>query len=269
MAGLLLAWAAVLGLALGGTARAAELEGFYRFPAIHGDTLVFVAEGDLWRVGVQGGRAERLTTFAELELRPALSPDGLWLAFNASYEGAYEAYLMPLAGGTPRRLSWDGLGHRVMGFAPDGRLLLLVATASGRPGWQLARVDPQTLAREVLPAAPLTDGAIAADGRTLVFTRGGLEVMRGDNVAAYRGGNMARLWTLDLQDGPVRPRRPLQPVVQRRPGPRPAAAHAAPRAGRAPRGAPRLARRLCDRRRPAAAGPGHRRGPQGACPAVG
>ena len=39
-------------------AQAPDQHGFYRFPAIHGDTIVFTAEGDLWVVGVQGGRAQ-------------------------------------------------------------------------------------------------------------------------------------------------------------------------------------------------------------------
>lgn len=36
--------------------------GYYRFPAISGRTVVFTAEGDLWTVGFEGGRAQRLTS---------------------------------------------------------------------------------------------------------------------------------------------------------------------------------------------------------------
>ena len=36
--------------------------GFYRHPAIHGDVVVFAAEGDLWRVPPSGGVATRITT---------------------------------------------------------------------------------------------------------------------------------------------------------------------------------------------------------------
>ena len=35
--------------------------GYYRFPALAGDVLVFTAEGDLWKTTVNGGVPERLT----------------------------------------------------------------------------------------------------------------------------------------------------------------------------------------------------------------
>ena len=53
--------ALVLGLAPARDARAQGIQGYYRYLAIHGNTLVFTAEGDLWRVSTQGGLAQRLT----------------------------------------------------------------------------------------------------------------------------------------------------------------------------------------------------------------
>ena len=59
--GFLLASLAASGVR-GGAAENQAPQGYYRFPAIHGDTVVFTAEGDLWRVSVQGGMAQRLTS---------------------------------------------------------------------------------------------------------------------------------------------------------------------------------------------------------------
>src|SRR5690349_3849187 len=78
--------------------------GYYRFPAVSGDTVVFTAEGDLWRVPITGGEARRLTSNLGEESRAAISPDGRWVAFSAAYDGPVEAYVMPLDGGLPRRL---------------------------------------------------------------------------------------------------------------------------------------------------------------------
>ena len=61
---------------LGVAAASAQAPGYFRHPAIHGDTVVFTAEGDLWSVAASGGAARRLTTHPEEESRAAISPDG-------------------------------------------------------------------------------------------------------------------------------------------------------------------------------------------------
>ncbi|MFW5947685.1 MAG: hypothetical protein ACOCUW_04260, partial [Gemmatimonadota bacterium] len=99
-----LAFAALIGPgALAGQAPDSSAQnGYYRQPTIRGDRIVFVAEGDLWTVSAAGGDATRLTTHPEQEADPALSPDGRWLAFTATYEGPREVYVMPADGGLPR-----------------------------------------------------------------------------------------------------------------------------------------------------------------------
>lgn len=101
-----------------GTARA----GYYRFPAIHGDTIVFTSEGDLWQVAGEGGVARRLTTGAGTELFAAISPDGRTVAFSAAYEGPKDVYTMPGGQGsllvTPIT-AWAAAGTSTRGSSPS------------------------------------------------------------------------------------------------------------------------------------------------------
>src|ERR1700692_3266001 len=109
----------VLLSAAAGTAQ--NNRGYYRYPAIHGDTVVFTSEGDLWSVGVEGGVARRLTSHPGEETRAALSPDGKTIAFSANYEGPTEVYTMPASGGLPTRRSFEGNAN-VVGWKPDGKI---------------------------------------------------------------------------------------------------------------------------------------------------
>ncbi len=187
-------WAAVAVLGLASAAFGAEgTVGYYRYPAIHGDTMVFAAEGDLWRVPRTGGLAVRLTSHPGEESSPAISPDGTTLAFSAAYEGPTEVYVMPLAGGLPQRRTFDGDTARVAGWTPDGQVLYATRRYSTLPDAQLARLDPRTGARTMVPLSQAGDGAFSPDGRTLVFTR---YAFQGSHTRRYKGGTAQGLWKL-------------------------------------------------------------------------
>src|SRR4029453_5292717 len=82
-------------------------EAYLRFPTIHDETVVFVAEDDLWTVPAGGGRAWRPTAGVAEVSHPRLSPDGSRLAFTGRKDGAAEVYVMPAPGGVSRRLTFE------------------------------------------------------------------------------------------------------------------------------------------------------------------
>jgi tricorn protease len=185
---------------------AAGIEGYYRQPTLRGDVIIFVAEGDLWKVslaaaqGKDGAVATRLTTHAGDEGSPRISPDGSTVAFSAQYEGPTDIYTMPVNGGLPTRLTWDGNARAtVAGWTqPDaaGKAKVMATTNrfSTLPNVQLTLIDPATAAREVVPLAQASDGLFAPDGHTLYFTR---IPFNGSFTKRYKGGTIQQLWKFD------------------------------------------------------------------------
>lgn len=169
-------------------------EGYFRFPSIHGDNIVFTAEGDLWQVQASGGSARRLTTHAGYETNAAISPDGQSVAFSAQYEGPTEVYVMPLTGGLPRRLTFEGESAWVRGWTPDGKVLYATRAYSTLPDAQLVSIDPGTGKRTMIPLAQADEGAYSPDLRTLVFTRYSFQ---GSHAKRYVGGTAQNLWHLE------------------------------------------------------------------------
>jgi len=176
--------------------------GHYRQPALHGDTIVFVAEGDLWQVPVKGGVAQRLTSHPGTESWPAISPDGTTLAFVAEYEGPTEIYTMPLSGGAPTRHTFDAADGRVAGWTPDGRVLYRTTKFSTLPNSQLVSLNPKTGERRVLPLAQASEGVFGADGQTLFFTR---LPKQSSSTKRYEGGWIENLWRFREGDAEAEP----------------------------------------------------------------
>ena len=169
---------------------AAAEGGYFRLPSIHGDTIVFTAEGDLWKASIAGGDAQRLTSGTGPESHPAISPDGKWVAFTGTYDGPEEAYVMPLAGGMPRRLTGFGDRAEVVGWNGNGEVLAITRYFHGLRKLRLIAISAGSGSHRVIPLEDAGGTAVMDDG-SLVFARGDRKT---DSVREYRGGNASRLW---------------------------------------------------------------------------
>ncbi len=190
---------AVVALLLINTAHANE--GYFRAPSLHGELVVFTAEGDLWSYTLGDATAQRLTTHPSMETDAAISPDGTQVAFVADYEGTNEVYVMPTAGGLPKRLTFENSWVDVQGWTPEGDVLYSTGSRPGVPmSATLKTVDTDSLVSRPIPLADAVNGALAGDSESLLFTQFGLQYS-GDNAVRYRGGMRGRLWSYQLGSG--------------------------------------------------------------------
>lgn len=182
---------------IGAGQAAAQGAGYYQTPALGPGSLVFASEGDLWRAAPEGGDALRLTTHPEAESMPVISPDGRWIAFEATYDGPREIYLMPVAGGPPVRLTHEGGDVAVRGWLDNNTVIYRTSNIPGPVPRLLRTVDRVSLQTTDIPLADAEQATLLGDGKTLAFTRYGLSV-GGDNAVRYRGGRMGQLWRYTL-----------------------------------------------------------------------
>ncbi len=106
---------------------AASGPAFLRMPDVHGDTVVFTSEGDLWVGSVKSGEAHRLTNDPGIEQLARISPDGRMVSFTAQYDGATEVYVMPIEGGLAKRVTYFHSNAVNMGWTPDGQGILFLS----------------------------------------------------------------------------------------------------------------------------------------------
>ncbi|HEV8000700.1 MAG TPA: S41 family peptidase [Planctomycetaceae bacterium] len=186
-------------LLIGAGARAADTaapQGYYRYPALHGDTVAFVAEGDVWTVGINGGVARRLTSHPGEETHPRISPDGRLIAFAASYEGPTEVHTMPLEGGAPTRRTFAGERATPVAWTPGGRLLYVTSHYSTLPDSQLIELDLTTGRHRRVPLSQSGEATTDAEG-TIYFVR---PPFHGQAVKRYHGGTARKIWRFAPKD---------------------------------------------------------------------
>ena len=166
-------------------------EGYYRTPEIYGNTVVFSAEGDLWTVSLSGGLAQRLTTHAEEERWPSISPDGKTIAFSASYEGPTEVYTMPITGGLPVRWTYESDASIVNCWTPDGKIAYDTRAFATLPNRQLVTIDPKTKEKYRIPLSQASEASFDSSGNTVYFVR---PSYHGNVTKRYKGGTARQIW---------------------------------------------------------------------------
>ena len=74
-------------------------------PTVSRTQIAFAYGGEIWIVDRNGGDARRLVTGTGLASSPLFSPDGTMVAYTGDYDGNQDVYVVPAAGGEPRRLT--------------------------------------------------------------------------------------------------------------------------------------------------------------------
>jgi tricorn protease len=166
-------------------------EGYYRYPDIHGNTVIFAAEGDLWTVPLSGGLAQRLTTHQEDESFPKFSPDGKTIVYSASYEGPTEIYTIPVTGGLPTRWTYESDYSIATAWTPDGKIVYSTQAFSALPDMQLLTINTLSGQKERVPLSQASEASFNQDGTTVYFVR---PSFHGNVTKRYKGGTARQIW---------------------------------------------------------------------------
>jgi len=188
---------AVLVMALGYTAPSAAPVRLARYPDYHSGKVAFTYLGDIWIANEDGTGGRRLTDNVAPDTFPRFSPDGRLVAFTSERYGNGDVYVVPAAGGTPRRLTFHSGNDEVVGWSRDSERVLFRSSRGDGAFPTVATLYEVSVngGQEVaLPVDWGFWGAYAPDGKSLVFNRHPSVWSR----QHYRGSYAADLWIADL-----------------------------------------------------------------------
>jgi len=183
--------------------------GLLRFPAIHGNQIVFSYAGDLYTVDSQGGTARKLTSHKGYEMFPRFSPDGEHIAFTGQYDGNTEVYVIPSKGGSPRRLTYTatlqrddvadrmGPNNIVMTWTPDGKHVVFRSRKKSFNPF-IGQLYKVSLDGDIPQQLPLPEGGFCSyspDGQKLAYNQVFREFRTWKH---YRGGMADEIWIHDM-----------------------------------------------------------------------
>ena len=97
-----------------------------------GQTVIFSFEGDLWKANVNNGQAGRLTAMEGYETSPRVSPDGKWIAFSGRQLGNADVFVMPVAGGDIKQITFHSSNDEVSSWSWDSKQIYFHSNRAGQ-----------------------------------------------------------------------------------------------------------------------------------------
>jgi tricorn protease len=168
-----------------------------RHPDYHAGKVTFSYLGDIWIANEDGSNVVRLTDNRAREIYPRFSPDGRWIAFSSNRYGNNDVFVIPVAGGTPRRLTFHSGNDEVVGWSRDSQQVLFRAAHGDGAFPNVATLYHIAVGggqEQPLPVDWGFWGNYSPDGKSLVFNRHPAVWSR----QHYRGSYAADLWVADL-----------------------------------------------------------------------
>ncbi len=101
----------------------------------------------LYRVGVNGGRIEKVAGYPGINAAPAVSPDGLKIACVLSKDGNSEIYVLDLSGKIIKRLTNNRWIDTAPSWSPDGTRIVFSSDRTGMPQLYVMDDDGQGIQR--------------------------------------------------------------------------------------------------------------------------
>jgi tricorn protease len=169
-----------------------------RSPSISQQHIAFNYAGDIWLADTDGQHPQRITVNPDVEQDPMLSPDGKWIAFSGNYDGNVDVYVVPVTGGTPKRITFHPDADIIRGWDGNDKVLFSSTRASFTGRYQ--RIFEVSI--DGGPATPLKmpeahQGNISPDGKYIAYIKSPDPSERANTYRPfrhYRGGNMPRIW---------------------------------------------------------------------------
>ncbi|MDE2109273.1 MAG: PD40 domain-containing protein, partial [Gammaproteobacteria bacterium] len=129
-------------------------------PTLSQTRIAFAYGDEIWIAPRAGGDAGVLAGGNGLASGPVFSPDGSLVAYTGNYTGNQNVYVVPAAGGEPRRLTWHPGADVVVGWTPDGKHVLFRSHRDGNTDSDRLFTVPVTGGLPtVLPLSMAEDGS--------------------------------------------------------------------------------------------------------------